>query len=50
MGYCELQEHGISFCLENLPKLVALTERVVREDQPVAEPLPTAISLRPATA
>jgi hypothetical protein len=50
MGYGELAEHGISFCLSDLGRLVALTERVVREEQPITEPLPTAISLSPATA
>lgn len=50
MGYCELAEHGISFCLDDLPRMVTLTERVVREDQPITEPIPTTISLRPATA
>lgn len=50
MGYGELAEHGISFCLSDLARLVALTERVVREEQSITEPLPTAISLSPATA
>jgi len=48
MNYCELAEHGISFCLEDLPRLVALTERVVREDQPITEPVVTSISLKAA--
>ena len=50
MGYCELAEHGISFCLDDLPRLVALAERVVREEQPITEPVATAISLSPASA
>ncbi len=50
MSYCELAEHGISFCLEDLPRMVALTERVVREDRPITEPLPTSISLSLAPA
>jgi hypothetical protein len=50
MGYGELAERGISFCLGDLPRLVALTERVAREEQPVAEPILTAMSLKPATA
>ena len=50
MGFRNLAEHGISFCLDNLSRLVALAERVVREDQPITEPLPTAISLKAATA
>lgn len=50
MGYAELAEHGINFCLDNLPRLVALAERVAREEQPIAEPVATTISLSPATA
>lgn len=50
MGYGDLAERGISFCLGDLPRLVALTERVVREEQPISEPVATTISLRPATA
>jgi hypothetical protein len=33
LGYAELTDHGISFCLGDLSKLAALTERVVREEQ-----------------
>jgi hypothetical protein len=50
MGYAELAERGISFCLNDLRKLVALTERVIAEEQPVSEPIATAISLRLAPA
>jgi hypothetical protein len=50
MGYSELAEHGISFCLDDMPRLVALAERVAREEQPIIEPLPTALSLKVATA
>ena len=50
MGYCALAEHGISFCLEDLPRLVALTERVVREDQPITEPVVTSLSLKAAAS
>jgi hypothetical protein len=51
MGYGELAERGISFCLGDLQKLVALTERVVREDAVMADqaPAPT-VSLRLAGA
>lgn len=45
MGYSELAERGISFCLGDLPRLVALTERVVREEQHAAEPRAAGISL-----
>ena len=50
MGYGDLAERGISFCLNDLPRLVALTERVIAEEQPVAEPLAGVAMLRPATA
>ena len=50
MGYAELAERGVSFCLNDMPRLVALVERVIREEQPLAEPLPVSISLSPATA
>jgi hypothetical protein len=38
MGYCELAEHGISFCLSDLPAMAALTERVMREERTIYEP------------
>jgi hypothetical protein len=37
LGYAELVDHGISFCLGDLPKLATLTERVVREEQALLE-------------
>jgi len=51
MGYGELAEHGVSFCLPDLPQLVALAERVIREEAPTTEPLPgmATLSLAPAT-
>ena len=45
MGYAELAERGISFCLGDLKKLVALTERVVSEEQSIAEPRTAGIPL-----
>ena len=50
LGYGELAERGISFCLGDLPRLVRLTERVVREDQPIAESPPAKIKLSMAPA
>ena len=50
MGYGDLAERGISFCLADLPRLVALTERVVREEQPIAEPISGAATLSLAPA
>jgi len=51
MGYGELAERGVSFCLGDLPRLVALTERVVREDSTLTEPIPgmASLSLAPAS-
>ena len=51
MGYGELAEHGVSFCLGDLRHLVELTERVIREETPLTEPLPgiATLSLAPAT-
>ena len=54
MGYAELAEHGVSFCLSEMPVLVSLTERVVAEErnlhEPPAEPAPISISPVPARA
>lgn len=49
-GYGDLAERGISFCLNDLPRLVALTERVIAEEQPVAEPTISNFALRVAPA
>ena len=32
MGFGDLAEHGVSFCLSDLPRLVELSGRVVAED------------------
>ena len=37
LGYADLADHGISFCLGDLAKLATLTERVVREEQVLLE-------------
>ena len=50
LGYGELAELGVSFCLDNLPRLAALTERVAREEQPVAEPRPASMNFTVAPA
>ena len=50
LGYCELAERGISFCLGELPRLVALAQRVAREEQALAEPVMPSASLRLAPA
>ena len=54
MGYAELAEHGVSFCLSEMPRLVSLTERVVAEErnlhEPPADPAPISINPVPARA
>jgi len=54
MGYAELAEHGVSFCLSEMPRLVRLTERVVADDrnlhEPPAGPAPVSINAVPARA
>ena len=39
LGYAELAEHGISFCLPDLPLLAALAEQVMLEERAGPEPL-----------
>jgi hypothetical protein len=50
MGFLDLAEHGVSMCLSELPRLAALTARVIAEEAPIAEPLPelATLSLVPA--
>ena len=38
LGYAELAESGISFCLPDLPLLAALTEQVMLEERASREP------------
>jgi hypothetical protein len=42
LGYADLADHGISFCLGDLAKLAALTDSVVREEQALHESRPGA--------
>lgn len=50
MGYGELAERGISFCLNDLARLIALTERVIAEEHPVTEPTASfALKIAPAS-
>jgi hypothetical protein len=50
MSYADLAERGLSFCLPELPRLVALTERVIAEEAQSVEPRPglATLSLAPA--
>ena len=42
MGFGDLAEHGVSFCLSELPRLVELSGRVVADDMAAADG-PTAL-------
>jgi hypothetical protein len=52
MGYADLAEHGVSLCLNELPRLSAITARVIAEEAAAVEPLPelTTLTLVPATS
>jgi hypothetical protein len=53
--YVELGEHGVGFCLDELPRLAALAERIAREERRAAdgpeaearEPAPQGLPRRP---
>lgn len=51
LGYADLAERGVSFCLAELPRLVALTARVIAEEAQTVEPRPglAMLSLAPTT-
>jgi hypothetical protein len=51
LSYADLAEGGVSFCLPDLPRLVALTERVIAEEAATVEPRPglATLTLAPAT-
>ena len=51
LGYAELAERGVTFCLSDMPGLVALARRVMSEDLAVSEPTsgpPISLSVVPA--
>jgi hypothetical protein len=52
MGFAELAERGITFCLSDMPKLKNMIERVIAEEQNSSEPSrnPTGISLAMVSA
>ena len=53
MGYAELAEQGISFCLGDMPHLVALSQRVAREERAAGElagAVPPKLTVVPARA
>jgi hypothetical protein len=50
LGYPELADRGVTFCLSDMPRLVALAQRVMMEDaslEPAASP-PMTLSIVPA--
>jgi len=51
LTYSDLAERGVSFCLPELPRLVALTEQVIAEEAATLEPRPglATLTLAPAT-
>ena len=51
LGYSELAERGISFCLSEMPRLCQMAQRVITEETARVEPLPelTTLTLVPAT-
>lgn len=53
LGYADLADHGISFCLGDLPYLATMTERVVREERALldaraATAVPMMLAAQPA--
>jgi hypothetical protein len=38
LGYAELAERGVTFCLGDMPKLTAMLERVIAEERNSPEP------------
>jgi hypothetical protein len=51
LSYSDLAEHGVSFCLPELPRLLALVTRVIAEEAATVEPRPglATLTLAPAT-
>lgn len=40
LGFADLAERGVTFCLDEMPKLTALVERVIAEERTSSEPSP----------
>ena len=51
LTYSDLAERGVSFCLPELPRFVALVARVIEEEASTVEPRPglATLTLAPAT-
>ena len=50
LGYAELAERGITFCLSDLQRLSALAERVAVEESSGLGPVPAATAIAPQPA
>jgi hypothetical protein len=54
LGYADLADHGISFCLGELSRLATLTDRVVHEEQALMDArsggVPMMLTSQPATS
>ncbi len=52
LGFAELAERGVTFCLGDMPKVTALLERVIAEErsstEPSASPSPITLAMVPA--
>lgn len=52
LGFTELAERGITFCLSDMPRLIALLEQVIAEEmtspEPPVNPAPIRLSVVPA--
>ena len=52
LGFAELAERGITFCLSDMPRLTALLEQVIAEEltspEPPVNPAPITLSVVPA--
>ncbi len=52
LGFAELAERGITFCLSDMPRLTALLEQVIAEEmtspEPPVNPAPITLAVVPA--
>jgi hypothetical protein len=54
LGFAELAERGITFCLSDMPRLTALLEQVIAEEmtspEPSVNPAPITLAVVPASS
>ena len=52
LGFADLAERGVTFCLSDMPRLTALLQQVIAEErsspEPSVNPLPISLSAVPA--